>query len=60
MESGTVTQAMLSKLTSTENARNLAEKLESAGDLIGSIAHGAIATMTAEAASSEIVGKSTL
>ena len=54
-KSGTVTQAMLSRVTSKENAKKLAEQAETAGAMLGQALHGAVAVMTAEAASNEIV-----
>ena len=53
--SGSITQAMLAKVTTQSKARELAEQVESAGALIGSVFHGAVATMTAEAASETVV-----
>lgn len=55
-KSGTVAQAMLSKVTSKEQAKELAQHAETAGAMLGSYLRGTLATMTAEAASSEIVG----
>jgi hypothetical protein len=55
-KSGTITQNMFSKVTSKEKARELAQKADTAGAMLGSALHGAIATMTAEAASSDLVG----
>ena len=46
--SGTVTQAIFSKVTSEKKARQLAKHAESAGEMLGSLFIGAVATMTGE------------
>lgn len=53
--SGSMTQAMMAALTSDEGrARELANRLESAGLFLGSALKGALKTMTGEAAASHI------
>jgi hypothetical protein len=54
-KSGTVTQAMLAKLTSPDQAELYEKKAEAAAKILGGLVHGALATMTGEAAAGNMI-----
>jgi len=54
-KSGTVTQAMLAKLTTPDQAVLYEKKAEAAAKILGGLVHGALATMTGEAAAGNVM-----
>lgn len=54
-KSGTVTKAMLAKLTTPQNADLYEKKAEAAAKILGGLVHGAFATMTGEAAATNAI-----
>jgi len=53
--SGTVTQAMLAKVTSQKKAKELSDKADAAYEILGGLVQGALGSMTGELAALQVV-----